>query len=63
MSPSGITKLVFNNRTSRSIPVQGPLGPVSEVNSVFNNIDLPSTARGQAKTSIGYMFEESLTKS
>lgn len=42
-------RLVHKEKAFGSVPAQGTLGPLSGVQSVFNNSDLPSTSGGQAK--------------
>ena len=61
MVPSGAMESSFPKEESfRLIPVQGSLGPISEVHGVCSNRDLPSTSGGQLwAIEISYMFCES----
>lgn len=45
LAPSGTMKARPQGGEFRSIPVQGSLGPVSEVHGIFSNRNLFSTSR------------------
>lgn len=45
-----LRKQLLRERALRSVPAQGPLGPVSEVHSIFSGGDFPSTSGGQPRT-------------